>query len=89
MNLSEKRILIEALLCAGAPANNINLYAIIRSTGRGEGLFWEALAEVYRFEDTVNMLFGDRLARTAYRLIEESAVLRREWFGKSRRTVQR
>lgn len=81
MTLNKKRFVIEALLCAAAPANNVNLYGIIHHDRWGESLFWAALAEVYRFGSAKEMLFGDRLARAAYRLIEESPVLRREWFG--------
>lgn len=81
MTLDGKRLIVEALLCAGCDANNISLTYAIVDIGCDYYEAIEVVGESYAGELAGCRLYGDRLTEVAYRLIESSPELRSEWFG--------
>lgn len=69
---------IEDLLCAGGDANDVSL-GHVASDMRAA---CEVIDVTYRDIPAGQMRWGDRCAEAAYRLIESSPALRREWFGR-------
>jgi hypothetical protein len=70
---------IEALLCAAADANCVSLSTAVACIGCDWNAVYVAVEKSYRYHPKLR--YGDRLAETAYRLIESDPTLRREWFG--------
>lgn len=82
MRLEEKRRVIEALLCAGADDNNISCTEAVESVGCSGAAFDAVLEESYQRYEVRAMRFGHRLEEASYHLVESSATMRREWFGR-------
>jgi hypothetical protein len=83
MTDEDKRKVINALLCAADDANNASL---VEAADAVDPACWkDAIKEVIRSYDidpvTEGLYFNQRMHRHAYRLVESSAALRREWFG--------
>lgn len=82
MTLADKRKVIESLLCAADDANNSSLRNAELAVGCSPSASAEATAESYHGDPVSKKLrVSQRYARQAYRLIESSPSLRREWFG--------
>lgn len=82
VKLDEKRKVIEVLLCAGGDANDVSMNAARHIVGVAYGSVWPAVEDSYAdTRSSWRFTFSDRLTEVAYRLIESSPTLRREWFG--------
>ncbi len=79
MTLDEKRLVIEALLCAGVGNESITVFNARKSVGVSYSLLWCVVDDD---SGHGRRLFEEWLIEAAYRLIETSPVLRREWFGR-------
>lgn len=85
MTIAEKRLVVEVLLCAAADDNNVSFRQAMRDIECPLALADEVLRESYFYIlPHPTMRFSDRLTIAAYRLIENSPTLRREWFGGGR-----
>lgn len=82
MTLAEKRLTIEVLLCAGCDANRVSLLDAGLAVGFEVSTSSPVFEASYRRIPPGQMRFGHRLSDVAYRLIESSPTLRREWFGR-------
>lgn len=78
MRLDDKRAVIEALLCASGTSivSTVDAAEMI-----GVPLPLVAGAIEVTYGERGDMRFNDRQIEAAYRLIESSPTLRREWFG--------
>lgn len=79
MRLDEKARLVEAMLCAGGDANDVSMYEAGYHCNASH--FRSAIDVTYNQFTAGSLRYGDRLTEAAYRLIESSPALRREWFG--------
>lgn len=82
MTLDDKRKVIEVLLCASG-SQVVATVTVAQAAGVNLGLVLEATTPTYRDAPsrTRGYYYAHRQIEAAYRLIESSAVLRREWFG--------
>jgi hypothetical protein len=81
VTLADKSRAIEALLCAGCDANGVSLLTASSDDVDAWMLAHSALVGSYRIHPVGRVQFNERLLLTAYRLIESSPTLRRDWFG--------
>lgn len=92
MTLADKRTAIEALLCAAEPMdlgqwtdNTTLVYAMdaFHDNGdpRREAIFWPASKLRRKLQHDLELDYPTSAQEAAYRLIESSPTLRREWFG--------
>lgn len=81
MTLNEKRKVIEVLLCTANGNELVSVCGARTAVGLGYKAVWDVIDSSYRKREPLRGRFVDRLHEVAYRLIESSATLRREWFG--------
>lgn len=74
-----KRKVIEALLCASDDVTDISLAIAAHMVDADYRAICIAVNDTY---DSIRVMrFNDRIGEAAYRMIESSPELRREWFG--------
>lgn len=80
MKLDDKRKVIEVLLCAGPPPRP-GCSETSASLGHGRDAAWTAIELWGKAFISHDGTYPEIAAEAAYRLIESSPTLRREWFG--------
>jgi hypothetical protein len=80
MKIEEKRKVIEVLLCAASKDSLVSIAGIQLYGWNIAGMATEKHSKV-NFE---SWTYEEEAVEAAYRLIETSATLRREWFGARR-----
>lgn len=82
MTLDDKRKVIEVLLCASYGNDTVSLREAESAIECPRSASDEASDESHRLDLVSKTLrVSHRYARQAYRMIESSPTLRREWFG--------
>lgn len=85
MNIDEEQAAIEVLLCAGDPDNPQGISDIAESTEAMPAYEARLAVEKERCGGRApidDIYYCDDCLEAAYRLIESSPTLRREWFGR-------
>lgn len=85
MTLAEKRAVIEVLLCTAGSRRRETTWDACRSIGIPDrGPVARAADAAWHRTNDYSRSHGDVCLEAAYRLIETSPALRREWFGATR-----
>lgn len=82
MKLNEKRKVIEVLLCGSDPVWSELLIDTAKSIGEDARIGFAAEEEWYSVRWNIYDSWEEDAIEAAYRLIESSPTLRREWFGR-------
>lgn len=88
MKIADKRKVIEVLLCAGDPGHKSGTHDVSDSLGMDAACqsaahrAWSTVErEPMYHDDWFEPAISEAYTEAAYRLIESSPTLRREWFG--------